>query len=108
MTTERFCTIRNLSEIPEGLRIQDREGQTSVLRRDNEHYARIEGLLRRAHRMSVPWPVRIARSSDGLIVNAWVAWGGRPYLVEDLASARECVVYFLLQNTPKVVKHDHP
>jgi len=108
MTTESFCTIRELSEVPEGLRIQDHNGQTSLLRRENERYARIEELLRLAHGMSVPWPVRIARSSDGVLVNAWQAWGGRPFVVEDFAASDECVVYFLLQNTPKMVKHDHP
>src|SRR4051794_35800902 len=108
MTTETFATVRELSEFPEGLRIEHHDGQTSILRRDNERYARIENILRRAHRMSVPWPVRVARSPDGVIVNAWVAWAGRPFLVEDLAAETECVVYFLLQNTPKMVKHDHP
>jgi hypothetical protein len=108
MTTHTFCTIRELSEIPEGLLIQHRDGQTSLLRRDHERYARIEELLRDAHGMSVVWPVRIARSSDGVIVNAWVAWGGRPVYIEDLAAATECVVYFSLQNEPKTVKHDNP
>jgi hypothetical protein len=108
MTTESFCTIRELSEVPEGLRIQHHDGQTSLLRRDNERYARIEDILRCAHGMSVTWPVRIARSPDGLIGNAWLAWGGRPILVEDLETDNECVVYFLLQNDPKMVKHDHP
>jgi len=34
MTAESFCTIRELSEVPEGLRIQHRDGQISLLRRD--------------------------------------------------------------------------
>ena len=102
------CTIRELSEVPEGLRITDHDGQISFLRRENERYARIEELLRRAHRMSVRWPVRIARSSDGVIVNAWVAWAGRPIYVEDLVSETACKACFLLQNDPKWVKHDHP
>jgi hypothetical protein len=108
MTRECFSTVRELSEVPEGLRIHHHDGQTSLLRRDNEHYARIEELLRRAQRRSVPWPVRIARSPDGVLVNAWQAWGGQPLLVEDVVSADECVVYFMLQNTPKMVKHSHP
>jgi hypothetical protein len=72
---ESFITIRDLSEVPEGLRIQHRDGNTSFLRRDNERYAWIEAILLNEQGMSVPWPVRIARSADGVIVNAWVAWG---------------------------------
>jgi hypothetical protein len=108
MTTESFCTIRELSTVPEGLRMLDRNGQPSLLLRSNERYAGIEALLNNAHGMSVPWPVRIARSSNGVIVNAWPAWGGQPLLVEDLAVEAACVVYFRLQNNPKMVKHDHP
>jgi hypothetical protein len=108
MTIERFCTISEVSEVPEGLRIQDHDGQTGLLCRDNPRFARIEDILRSAYEMSVPWPVRIARSDDGVIVDAWVAWAARPIYIEDLAAETECVVYFSLQNEPKMVKHDHP
>jgi hypothetical protein len=108
MTTESFCTIREIAEVPEGLRITDHDGQTSLLRRDNERYTRIAEIVERAHRMSVRWPVRIARSHDGVIVNAWIAWAGRPVYVEDLESATACEVCFSLQNEHKWVKHDHP
>jgi hypothetical protein len=108
MITESFCTIRELSEVPNGLRIQHHDGQTSLLRRDNERYARIGEILRNAYEMTVPWPVRIARSSDGILVNAWQAWAGRPFTVVDYAAADACVVYFLLHIPPKMVKHDHP
>jgi hypothetical protein len=110
MTTESFCTIRELTEVPEGLRIRHHDGQTSLLRRDNERYARIEELLRRTLRLSrsVPWPVRIARSDDGVIVNAWVAWPGRPVYIEDVEGPEQCTVCFSLENGPKTVKHDNP
>jgi hypothetical protein len=108
MTTEAFCIIRDLAEVFEGLRIRDRDGQTSLLRRDNERYARIEELLRTAHEMSVPWPVRIARSDDGVIVNAWVAWPGRPIYVDDVVGPDQCTVCFYRENGPKQVKHDNP
>jgi hypothetical protein len=52
--------------------------------------------------------VRIARSADGVIVNAWPAWGGRPVYVEDLVSETACTVCFSLLPTPKRVHHDHP
>jgi hypothetical protein len=108
MTTESFCTIRELTEVPEGLRIQHHDGQTSLLRRDNERYSRIEDLLRRAHRMSVRWPVRIARSGDGVIENAWPARPGRPIYIDDVVGPDECPVCFYLENGPKQVKHDNP
>jgi hypothetical protein len=104
---ECFITIRDLSEVPEGLRVQHRDGATSLLRRDNERYARIEAILRNAHGMSVPWPVRIARSADGVILNAWVAWGGRVFVVDEEPSG-DCTAYFLLVNSPKTLKRDHP
>jgi hypothetical protein len=108
MTTERFCTICEIAEVPEGLRITEYTGETSLLRRDNERYGRIEEVLRNAHETSVRWPVRIARSSDGVIMNAWVAWAGRPIHVVDLESETACRVCFLLQSEHKFIKHDHP
>jgi hypothetical protein len=108
MTTEAFSTIRELSEVPEGLRIQHHNGQTSLLRRDNERYNRIQDLLRRTHRLGAHWPVRIARSDDGIIVNAWVAWPGRPIYVDDVVGPDQCTVCFHLENGPKTVKHDNP
>jgi hypothetical protein len=108
MTTESFITIRELSEAPEGLWIQHRDGQTSLLRKDNERHGRIAHILRLAHEMSVPWPVRIARSAEGVIVNAWHAWGGRPIYVDDVEGPDQCTVCFHLENGPKKVKHDNP
>src|SRR5262249_19215155 len=67
----------------------------------------IEAILRNAHGMSVPWPVRIARSADGVIVNAWPAGGGRVFVVDEEPSG-DCTAYFLLLNSPKTLKRDHP
>jgi hypothetical protein len=108
MTTESFCTINELTEVPEGLRIEHHDGQTSLLRRENQRYARIEGLLRRAHRRGARWPVRIARTPDGVIENAWPAWPGRPIYVDDVVGPDECTVCFRLESRPKRVKHDNP
>ncbi len=108
MTTESFCIIHDLGEVPEGVRIRDRHGQISLLRRDNVRYARIEELLRSSYEMSVPWPVRIARSADGVIVNAWVAWPGRPICISDVVGPEQCTVCFYLESSPKQVTHDNP
>src|SRR5690349_17122464 len=91
MTIENFFTIRELTEAPEGLRIEHHNGQTSLLRRDNQRYARIEDLLQRTLRLSsrVPWPVRVARTPEGVIENAWPAWPGRPIYVDDVVGPDE-------------------
>src|SRR5438132_1349827 len=108
MTTKFFRTIRELAEVPEGLRIQHHNGETSLLRRDNQRYARIVDLLQRTHRLGARWPVRLARSDDGVIENAWVAWPGRPVYVDDVVGPDQCTVCFSLENGPKTVKHDNP
>jgi hypothetical protein len=108
MTTEDFFTIRELTEVPEGLRIEHHDGQTSLLRRDNERYARFAELLRRTKRLGDRWPVRIARSEDGVIVNARVAFPGRPIYIEDVVGPDQCTVCFHLESTPKKVRHDNP
>jgi hypothetical protein len=110
MTTESFCTIRDLTEAPEGLRIEHHNGQTSLLRRDNQRYAWIEDLLQRTLRLSsrAPWPVRIVRTPEGVIENAWPAWPGRPIYVDDVVGPDECTVCFYLENGPKQVKHNNP
>jgi len=107
MTQASFITIRGLSESPEGLRVEHGDGDSSLLRRDNERYSRIEAILRNAMKTSVPWPVRVNRTEDGVIVNAWVAWPGRPIgLLEEPSG--NCTVGFSMVPSPKTLKAEHP
>jgi hypothetical protein len=110
MTTEAFVTLESVVETPEGFLVHFRNGETGRLLHENPRFARIKELLEIGESLSqrVAWPVRIARSAEGVIENAWPAWRGQPIYVEDLVSEPACRVCFLLQNEHKFVKHDHP
>jgi hypothetical protein len=110
MTTESFLTIESLVETSEGLLVQFKSGERGRLVRANPRYERIRELFRLDQSFGgrLPWPVRVVRSPEGVIENAWPAWRGRPIYVDDVVGPDQCTVCFSLESSPKKVKHDNP